>query len=38
MNKTLLAIYGLKFNPFVPDIPDEALWHPPGHGQLSAAH
>ena len=30
MNKTLLAIYGLKFNPFVPDIPDEALWHPPG--------
>ena len=25
MNKKLLALYGLKFNPFAPDIPVEAL-------------
>ena len=25
MNKKLLALYGLKFNPFGPDIPVEAL-------------
>jgi len=29
-NKTLLALYGLKFNPFLPNIPVEDLWHPPG--------
>lgn len=29
-DKTLLALYGLKFNPFLPDIPLEALWSPPG--------
>ncbi len=28
-NKKLLALYGLKWNPFLPDIPSEALWHPP---------
>ena len=28
-NKKLLALYGLKWNPFLPDIPQEALWHPP---------
>jgi type II secretory pathway predicted ATPase ExeA len=28
-NKKLLALYGLKWNPFLPDIPPEALWHPP---------
>lgn len=28
-NKKLLALYGLKWNPFLPDIPKEALWHPP---------
>ncbi|MCP4296369.1 MAG: ATP-binding protein, partial [Proteobacteria bacterium] len=28
-NKKLLALYGLKWNPFLPDIPTEALWHPP---------
>ena len=27
--KKLLALYGLKFNPFLPDIPAEALWKPP---------
>jgi len=25
MNKTLLALYGLKFNPFSPGLPIEAL-------------
>ena len=29
-NKELLAQYGLKWNPFLPDIPAEALWSPPG--------
>lgn len=29
-NKQLLALYGLKWNPFLPNIPVEALWHPPG--------
>lgn len=29
-DKKLLALYGLKWNPFSPTIPTEALWHPPG--------
>ncbi len=29
MNKKLLALYGLKWNPFTPDIPSEALYRPP---------
>lgn len=29
-DKKLLAQYGLKWNPFLPDIPVEDLWHPPG--------
>ncbi len=28
-DKQLLAYYGLKWNPFVPNIPVESLWHPP---------
>jgi len=28
-DKKLLALYGLKYNPFLPDIPPEGLWHPP---------
>lgn len=28
MNQELRAIYGLKWNPFTPDIPTEALWVP----------
>jgi len=28
-NKQLLAYYGLKWNPFLPNIPVESLWHPP---------
>ncbi len=28
--KKILALYGLKWNPFLPDIPAEALWEPPG--------
>ena len=28
-DKKLLAIYGLKWNPFLSDIPTEALWQPP---------
>ena len=26
MNRKLLALYGLKFNPFAPELPTEALW------------
>lgn len=29
-DKQLLALYGLKWNPFLPDIPVEALWPSPG--------
>jgi len=29
-HKKLLALYGLKWNPFLPGIPVEALWMPPG--------
>ena len=29
-DKQLLAIFGLKWNPFLPNIPQEALWQPPG--------
>lgn len=29
MNKKLLSLYGLKFNPFSPEIPAAALWVPP---------
>jgi type II secretory pathway predicted ATPase ExeA len=29
MNKKLLALYSLKFNPFSPEIPAAALWVPP---------
>jgi len=28
-DKKLLAMYGLKWNPFLPNIPVEALWPPP---------
>ena len=28
--KQLLALYGLKYNPFLPNIPVEDLWMPPG--------
>ncbi|BBO87611.1 ExeA family protein [Desulfosarcina ovata] len=28
-NKTLLNLFGLKWNPFSPNIPAEALWRPP---------
>ena len=28
-DKKLLALYGLKWNPFIPNIPTEALWQPP---------
>lgn len=29
MDRKLLALYGLKWNPFSPDMPDDALWRPP---------
>jgi type II secretory pathway predicted ATPase ExeA len=29
MNRKLLSVYGLKWNPFTPDIPDDALWRTP---------
>lgn len=28
--KKLLALWGLSYNPFLPSIPDECLWTPPG--------
>lgn len=28
-DKHLLTLYGLKWNPFMPDLPSEALWQPP---------
>ena len=28
-NKALLALFGLKYNPFLPDIPVQAIWSPP---------
>jgi len=28
MNKKILSLYGLKFNPFSPQVPDSALWQP----------
>ena len=28
MTRQLLAVYGLKWNPFTPDVPDDALWRP----------
>lgn len=33
-NKKLLALYGLKWNPFSPNIPVEACWMPPGIEQF----
>jgi type II secretory pathway predicted ATPase ExeA len=29
MIRKLLAVYGLKWNPFTPDMPDDVLWRPP---------
>jgi general secretion pathway protein A len=29
MTRKLLAVYGLKWNPFTPEIPDDALWRTP---------
>lgn len=29
-HKKLLALFGLKYNPFLPNIPLESLWQPPG--------
>jgi len=28
VTRQLLAVYGLKWNPFTPDIPNDALWRP----------
>ncbi len=33
-NKQILALYGLKWNPFHPDVPTEALWSPPAYETL----
>lgn len=35
MNQTLLALYGLKWNPFTPEVPVEAL-HVPARRRASA--
>jgi len=29
-NKNLMALFGLKYNPFSPSVPTEYLWNPPG--------
>ena len=29
MNQKLLALYGLKWNPFSPELPNEAVYVPP---------
>lgn len=29
-DRKILSFYGLKFNPFLPGVPTEDLWHPPG--------
>ncbi|GKT08799.1 hypothetical protein [Desulforhabdus sp. TSK] len=29
-DKKLLALFGLKWNPFLPNIPVESIWVPPG--------
>jgi general secretion pathway protein A len=29
VNQKLLALYGLKYNPFIPEVPIEALYLPP---------
>jgi general secretion pathway protein A len=29
MNQKLLALYGLKWNPFTPELPTEAIYVPP---------
>ena len=29
-DKALLVFYGLKYNPFLADIPVQSLWSPPG--------
>lgn len=34
-DKQLLALYGLKWNPFLSDIPVEAIWSPPQLGSFS---
>ena len=34
-DKHLLALYGLKWNPFLSDIPVEAIWSPPQLGSFS---
>jgi general secretion pathway protein A len=35
-DKQLLALYGLKYNPFLPEIPTEDLWHRPGFDPFAA--
>jgi len=34
-DKQLLSLYGLKWNPFISDIPVEAIWSPPQLGSFS---
>ena len=31
MTRKLTALYGLKWNPFIPEIPDDALLRTPAH-------
>ncbi len=35
MSKQILQLYGLKYNPFLPDIPPEALYHTPRHDSFA---
>jgi type II secretory pathway predicted ATPase ExeA len=34
MTRQLLSVYGLKWNPFTPDIPNDALWQTPEAGHF----
>ena len=38
MNKKLLSLYSLKFNPFSPEVPTSALWSAPIDRELLLAH
>lgn len=33
-NPKIKALFGLKYNPFLPSIPAEDLWTPPGGGDI----
>ena len=36
MNQRLLALYGLKWNPFSPELPTEAIFVPPRSARVAS--